>query len=105
VVPAQRWRPPDAEVAAARLAEAFADLVAALAAETVSREHTTANGHAEVAALDREGAARYLGIGTTKLAQLTRDGRLPSVRIGDRRLWRRADLDSFLAALPSEAER
>jgi excisionase family DNA binding protein len=105
VAPAQRWRPPDAEVAAAKLAEAFADLLAALAAETVPHEHVAANSHGDVAALDREGAARYLGIGTTKLAQLTRDGLLPSVRIGDRRLWRRADLDSFLAGLPSEAER
>jgi excisionase family DNA binding protein len=62
-----------------------------------------ANGHGDAGALNREHAAHYLGIGTTTLAKLTRDGRLPSVRIGDRRLWRRADLDAFLAGLPNEA--
>jgi excisionase family DNA binding protein len=95
--------PHDVDHATTQLAEAIADVLAAVAS-TAAPGHDAANGNADVAAYGREAAARYLGIGTTKLGQLTRDGRLPSVRIGDRRLWRRNDLDTFLAGLPSEAE-
>jgi excisionase family DNA binding protein len=91
--------------ATAKLAEALSDVLAVVA--SAGRQGGPVAGGTgsptNVGALNRAAAARYLGIGTTKLAQLTRDGRLPSVRIGDRRLWRRSDLDAFLAGLPNEA--
>jgi excisionase family DNA binding protein len=50
------------------------------------------------AVLDRPGAANYLGLGLTTLAELTGTGAVPSFRVGRRRLYRLADLDAWLAA-------
>ena len=52
------------------------------------------------AALGADDAASYLGIGTTTLRALD----IPTVRIGGRRLWRRSDLDAYLASLPVERQ-
>lgn len=49
------------------------------------------------AALGAVDAAAYLGIGRTSLLALP----IPSVRIERRRLWRRADLDAYVAGLPA----
>ncbi|HET9061421.1 MAG TPA: helix-turn-helix domain-containing protein [Acidimicrobiales bacterium] len=46
--------------------------------------------------LTRSDAAAYLGIGLSTLNELTQAGRLPSVSIRRRRLYRRADLDAWL---------
>lgn len=59
-----------------------------------SGEHV---GGLAAAALGAVDAAAYLGIGRTSLLALP----IPSVRIERRRLWRRADLDAWLAGLPS----
>lgn len=55
--------------------------------------------HREVnpAVMDRAGAARFLGIGLSTLAELTATGDVPSLKVGRRRLYRVADLDSWLA--------
>ena len=50
------------------------------------------------AVLDRRGTAAYLGLGLSTLAELTAAGAIPSLRIGRRRLYRIADLDTWLAA-------
>ncbi len=50
------------------------------------------------ATLDRHEAARYLGVGLSTLAELTAAADLKSLKIGRRRLYRRADLDEWLAA-------
>lgn len=47
--------------------------------------------------MDRAGAARFLGIGLSTLAELTATGDVPSLKVGRRRLYRVADLDSWLA--------
>jgi len=47
-------------------------------------------------------AARLLGIGRTKIYALIADGSIPTVRVGRRRLVRRADLDVFVAGLEVE---
>jgi excisionase family DNA binding protein len=49
------------------------------------------------AVLDRHGAANYLSLGLTTLAELTATGSVPSLRVGRRRLYRVADLDAWLA--------
>jgi excisionase family DNA binding protein len=46
-------------------------------------------------------AARYMGVGRTKLYELAGSGDLPSIVIGRRRLWRRSDLDAFVESLPT----
>lgn len=54
------------------------------------------------AVLDRAQVCAYLAIGPTKLAELTACGKVPSLVIGRRRLYRRAALDAWLAALEAE---
>jgi excisionase family DNA binding protein len=44
-------------------------------------------------------AARYLGIGTTKLRELTNAGAIPSVKVDGSHRWRRTDLDAWVASL------
>jgi len=44
-------------------------------------------------------AAAYCGIGRSMFAELTARGRVPSFKIGARRLYRRAALDSWLEGL------
>lgn len=41
-------------------------------------------------------AARIIGLGKTKLYELIKAGRLPIVKIGDRTLVRRCDLEALL---------
>jgi hypothetical protein len=84
--------PPDDE----RIAQAGA-LIAAALAELVSEDgHDAAAGDNRWGALlGASDAAAYLGIGTTTLRALG----VPTVRIGDRRLWKRADLDTYAAEL------
>jgi excisionase family DNA binding protein len=48
------------------------------------------------AAIDRSGAAKYLGCGTTKIAEMVGADELRSFRIGRRRLFRITDLDAFI---------
>jgi len=45
--------------------------------------------------------ATRLGISYPQVKRLVGDGRLPSVRLGDRRLVRESDLSAFIAALPN----
>jgi hypothetical protein len=80
-----------------------AELIAAglgeLVADTSRAVDASSGGPARWgAALGARDAASYLGIGPT----LLRDLGLPTVRIGDRRLWRRCDLDAYLAQLEED---
>jgi excisionase family DNA binding protein len=78
-----------------------AGLIAAGLEELVAdgvHSHATPEADRWGAALGAHEAAAYLGIGATTLRALD----LPTVRIGDRRLWRRDDLDAYLAGLPAE---
>jgi excisionase family DNA binding protein len=54
------------------------------------------------ATMDRKEAARYLGVGLSSLNELTQSGQLKSLTVGTRRLYRRADLDAWLAAAVGE---
>jgi predicted DNA-binding transcriptional regulator AlpA len=57
------------------------------------------------AALRREGAASYCGIGATKFDEMVKDGRMPKPKRVDARLiWLRAMLDAALYALPDDGE-
>lgn len=49
-------------------------------------------------------AAEMLGIGRTLAYDLIRTGQLPSVKIGQRRLVARRDLDDFVEALRAAGE-
>lgn len=60
---------------------------------------SVAGGDVRPAVLDRAQTCAYLTIGPTKLAELTACGRIPSITIGRRRLYRRAALDSWLESL------
>lgn len=44
-------------------------------------------------------SAAYIGISRAKLFRLVAEGRLKSVRLDGRRLFRKADLDAFIAGL------
>ena len=48
--------------------------------------------------LSRVGAAEYLGLCARYIDRLTASGKLPTVRIGRRVLFDRADLDGFATA-------
>jgi excisionase family DNA binding protein len=52
----------------------------------------------EPAVVDRHGAAHRLGIGLTRLAELTATGELPSIKLGRSRLYRVVTLDTWAAA-------
>lgn len=45
--------------------------------------------------MSRQAAARFLSISERQLARLTADGRVPSLRLGRRRLYKRADLEEL----------
>ena len=81
-----------------------AALIAAALAELIDDTSRAANASDEPAlwgaALGAQDAAAYLGIGTTTLRALD----LPTVCIRGRRLWRRFDLDAYLARLPTERQ-
>lgn len=50
-------------------------------------------------------AALYVGIGSTKFAELVADGRMPRPRVLDgRKLWDVSDLDAAFRDLPIEGE-
>ena len=57
----------------------------------------------EPAAFDTASAARYIGIGKTKLFEEIQAGRLPARKAGNRTLILRGDLDAWLAKLPVRA--
>lgn len=48
-------------------------------------------------------SAEVLGIGRTLLFELIREGRIPSVKLGHRRLIPRSDLEEFVQSLQREA--
>lgn len=51
--------------------------------------------------LNREAAARYIGVSPTKFDEMVGDGRMPQAkRIDTRRVWDRAGLDRAFEALP-----
>jgi predicted DNA-binding transcriptional regulator AlpA len=55
--------------------------------------------------LQREVAARYVGISPTKFDELVADGRMPQARrIDGRKVWDRFELDEAFADLPHEQE-
>lgn len=55
--------------------------------------------------LQREVAARYVGISATKFDELVNEGRMPQPRrIDGRKVWDRLELDDAFDALPHEAE-
>lgn len=49
--------------------------------------------------LTRREAARYLGVSLTTLTQHENDGKVKGFRLGNRRLYRREDLDASLQAV------
>jgi len=51
--------------------------------------------------LNREEAARYIGVGTTKFDELVRDGRMPQgKRVDGRVVWDRYKIDASFTDLP-----
>ena len=55
--------------------------------------------------LNREEAARYIGVGTTKFDELVKDGRMPKgKRIDGRVVWDRYKLDASFTDLPDNDE-
>lgn len=68
----------------------FTARTGALAAEVVQRR-----------GLNREQAAAYVGVGTTKFDEMMRDGRMPKPKkIDGRRVWDRYALDRAFEELP-----
>lgn len=54
--------------------------------------------------LNREEAARYIGVGTTKFDELVRDGRMPQgKRVDGRVVWDRYKLDASFTDLPDSS--
>ena len=51
--------------------------------------------------LSRQSAARVLGVSLSTLDNLVANAGLPSVRVGNRRMFRPADLAAWAAALPA----
>ena len=50
-------------------------------------------------------AAMYISLGTTKFAQLVKDGRMPRPHVVDgRRIWDVDDIDAAFRALPIEGD-
>jgi excisionase family DNA binding protein len=57
------------------------------------------------ALLSEPQAAAYIGVSATTLRGMVERGDAPApVRVGIRRLYRRIDLDAWVASLPSEGE-
>lgn len=53
--------------------------------------------------LQREVAARYIGVGVSKFDEMVRDGRMPSPkRVDGRKVWDRRALDMAFDGLPDE---
>jgi excisionase family DNA binding protein len=51
----------------------------------------------ECVVFDRHDTARYLRLGLSTVAELTARRELTSLKVGRRRLYRKADLDAWLA--------
>ena len=52
--------------------------------------------------LSRVQSAKYIGVGTSKLDEMVRDGRMPKPkRIDGRTVWDRWELDVSFSALPN----
>jgi excisionase family DNA binding protein len=51
----------------------------------------------ECVVFDRHDTARYLRLGLSTVAELTARRELRSIKVGRRRLYRKADLDAWLA--------
>ncbi len=55
--------------------------------------------------LSREGAASYIGVGTTKFDELVAMGAMPQPkRIGARNVWDRFEVDESFGQLPTKEE-
>jgi hypothetical protein len=53
--------------------------------------------------MNREEAARYIGVGSTKFDELVADGRMPRPkRVDGRVIWDRLKLDAAFTDLPEE---
>jgi predicted DNA-binding transcriptional regulator AlpA len=53
--------------------------------------------------MSRQDAARYIGVGTTKLDEMIADGRMPKPkRIDGRTVWDRFALDQAFSDLPEQ---
>jgi len=53
--------------------------------------------------LNREAAAAYIGVGTTKFDEMVKDGRMPQpIQVDGRRLWDRRAIDQAFDALGGE---
>lgn len=57
-----------------------------------------------VGLLDRDGAARYLATSARRIDELRRGGRLLAVKDGVAWRYTIADLDAYIAKLPTSAE-
>jgi excisionase family DNA binding protein len=56
--------------------------------------------------MSAEHAAAYVGVSATLLREMAAKGEAPEpVKVRSRTLWRRADLDAWVASLPSGEER
>jgi hypothetical protein len=54
--------------------------------------------------LNREDAARHIGIGTTLFDEMVTDGRMPLPKcINTRRVWNRAAIEQAFAELPDDS--
>ena len=54
--------------------------------------------------LSVEEAARSLGIGRSSLLKLTYDGKIPSLKIGSRRMYRPNEIENWLDSLESKLQ-
>ncbi len=65
----------------------------------ISDDSRTPRNNPDSPLLSRPAAARYLGIAPETLANWASSGRygLPYIRVGRRALYRRTDLDAFIA--------
>jgi hypothetical protein len=56
--------------------------------------------------LSRDGAARYIGVGTTKFDEMVADRRMPRPkRVDGRTVWDRYALDLAFTELPEDGQR
>lgn len=52
--------------------------------------------------LDMRGACAVLNLGRTKVTELIQSGELPSAQVGRKRVFRRRDIDAYVARLFGE---
>jgi len=75
-------------------------VTSAYQAGLADRPAVQASAPTDSTVLDRLEAAALLRCSRTKLDELVRHGVVPSFKLGNRRLFNRADLEQFLAAQP-----